>query len=100
MLNKITRRVPISRYTVDYVVEGFEGSKKHVVFETLSGVGQSDLLEIAEMYINMYETSDRAYYMSTDYTEKQLGLRTYEMPLTHFIEHAICRGEKNVPEEE
>ena len=101
MLNKITRRVPISRYSVDFVLDGFEEAKKHVEFETLSGLKSADLFEIAYMYIDdLSSIPGGTVYLSTDYREMPIGVFTYEMPLTHFIEQAIRRGEKNVPEEE
>lgn len=101
MLNRITRRVPISRYTVPYVVDGMDkATEKTVVFETLSDLRKADLFEIAYMFIDMYENHDKMAYLSSNYTEEQIGVFTYEMPLTHFIEHSTRRGEKNVPKED
>ena len=101
MLNKITRRVPISRYTVPYVLDGTDKAiEKTVVFETLSDLSKPDIYEMAFVYIDMYESSDSIAYLSSNFSEKHIGVFTYEMPLTRFIEHAIRRGEKNVPEEE
>lgn len=97
MLNKITRRIPISRYTVPYAVNG---TVKTVTIETLSDINRSDLLEVAAAYVNMHESVDANVFFSADYTEDPIGVFTYEMPLTHFIEHAIRRGEKNIPKEE
>ena len=100
MLNRITRRVPISRYTVPYVLDGTDKAiEKTVVFETLSGLSKPDIYEMAFVYIDMYESTDSIAYLSSNFTEEHIGVFTYEMPLTHFVEHAIRRGEKNVPEE-
>lgn len=98
MVNRITRRVPISRYNIPYVTSG---TVKTVELESLSGLNSSDLFEIARAYIEDFCVSyDSDVYISPDYREQPIGLYTYEMPLTHFIEHAIRRGEKNVPKEE
>lgn len=91
MLNRITRRVPVSRYNIPYIVDG---TVKTVEFETLSGMSTADLLETAKAYIVMYEEPGKEIYLSSDYRETAIGVYTYEMPLTHFIDHAIRRGEK------
>lgn len=98
MLNRITRRVPISRYSISYVTNG---NVKTVEIESLSGLNSSDLFEIARAYIEDFcASSYDDVYISPDYRETPIRVFTYEMPLTHFIQHAIRRGEKNVPEED
>lgn len=97
MVNRITRKVPISRYNIPYIVDG---TVKTVEFETLSGLSTADLFGMTNAYIDMYEKPEKEIYFSSDYRETEIGVFTYEMPLTHFIEHAIRRGEKNIPEEE
>ena len=98
MVNRITRRVPISRYSIPYVTGG---TVKTVELETLSGLNSADLFEIAQAYIDDFcATTEGDIYISPDYRETPIGIFTYEMPLTHFVEHAIRRGEKNVPEED
>ena len=98
MINRITRRVPISRYSIPYVTNG---NVKTVELESLSGLNSSDLFEIARAYIEDFcATNDGDVYISPDYRETPIRVFTYEMPLTHFIAHAIRRGEKNVPEED
>ena len=101
MVNRITRRVPISRYTVPYVLDGTDkANEKNVVFETLSDLSKSDIYQMAFIYIEMYEGRDSMFYLSSNFTEEHIGVFTYEMPLTHFILHSIRRGEKNIPKEE
>ena len=98
MLNRITRRVPISRYNIPYVTSG---TVKTVEFESLSGLNSSDIFEIAKAYIeDLCASYDSDVYISSDYRETPIGIFTYEMPLTRFIEHSIRRGEKNENKEE
>lgn len=98
MVNRITRRVPISRYNIPYVTSG---TVKTVEFESLSGLNSSDLFEIARAYIEDFcASSEEDVYISPEYRETPIRVFTYEMPLTHFIQHAIRRGEKNVPKED
>ena len=56
MLNRITRRVPVSRYNIPYIVDG---TVKTVEFETLSGLSSADLFETANVYISMYEKPEK-----------------------------------------
>ena len=98
MVNRITRRVPISRYSIPYVTGG---TVKTVELESLSGLNSSDLFEIARAYIDDFcASNDGDVYISPDYRETPIRVFTYEMPLTHFIEHAIRRGEKNENKED
>ena len=98
MINRITRRVPISRYNIPYVMNG---ALKTVEIETLSGLNSADLFEIARAYIEDFcASTDSDVYISPDYRETPIRIFTYEMPLTHFIAHAIRRGEKNENKED
>ena len=73
MLNKITRRVPVSRYNIPYIVDG---TVKTVEFETLSGLSSADLFEMANVYIDMYEEPEKEIYFSSDYREQAIGIYT------------------------
>lgn len=85
MVNRITRKIPVSFYKVKYTEEGKE---KEVVFESLSGLKAGDLITLARMYINMYTKSDATIYVSPDIEETPQGVHLYETSIVRFLDIA------------
>lgn len=85
MVNRITRKIPVSFYKVKYTEEG----KEHeVIFETLSGLKTGEVIDIAQTYINMYIKPDAAIYVSPDIEETPQGVHLYETSIVKFLEIA------------
>ena len=85
MVNRITRKIPVSAYKVKYTEEGKE---REVIFETLSGLKVGDVIDIAKTYINMYTKPDATIYVSPDFEETPQGVDLYETTLVEFLEIA------------
>ena len=85
MVNRITRKIPVSSYKVKYTEEGKE---REVIFETLSGLKSGDVISIAQTYINMYTKPDAVIYVSPDIEETPQGVHLYETTLVEFLEIA------------
>ena len=85
MVNRITRKIPVSRYKVKYTEDGTE---MEIVFETLSGLKQSEAISYAQTYINMNTKPDATIYVSPDIEETPQGVHLYETTLVEFLEIA------------
>ena len=83
MLNRITRKIPVSSYKVKYTADGTE---REVVFETLSGLKSSEVISYARAYINMYTDPCKKIFVSPDIEETTQGVHLYETTLTKFLE--------------
>ena len=85
MVNRITRKIPVSSYKVKYTADGTE---REVHFETLSGLKTGDVIAIAQTYINMYTKPDATVYVSPDIEETPHGVHIFETSLVKFLEIA------------
>lgn len=85
MLNRITRKIPVSAYKVKYTEEGKE---REANFESLSGLKAGDVINIAKTYINMFTKPDAVIYVSPDIEETPQGVHLYETTLVEFLEIA------------
>ena len=85
MLNRITRKIPVSRYKVKYTEEGTE---REIVFETLSGLKSGEVISYARAHINMYTDPCKKIFVSTDIVEIPLGVHLFETSLVKFLEVA------------
>lgn len=85
MLNRITRKIPVSRYKVKYTEDGTE---RQVVFETLSGLKSSEVIIYAQTRINMYTDPCKKIFVSPDIEETALGVHIFETSLVKFLEIA------------
>lgn len=92
MVNRITRKIPVSDYKVKYTEDGKE---REVVFETLSGLDASEILKLAGTYINMYTEPGKSIFVSPDIEETPQGVHLYETTLTEFLEIATPVKVKN-----
>ena len=92
MVNRITRKIPVSSYKVKYTEDGKE---RQVFFETLSGLNVGDVISIAKTYINMYTKPDAIIYVSPDIEETPQGVHLYESTLVEFLEIATPVKAKN-----
>ena len=92
MVNRITRKIPVSSYKVKYTADGTESE---VHFETLSGLKTGDVISIAKTYINMYTKPDAIIYVSPDIEETPQGVHLYESTLVEFLEIATPVKAKN-----
>lgn len=95
VVNRITRKIQVSRYKVKYTEDGTE---REIVFETLSGLKSGDVIRIAQTYINMYTKPDATIYVSPDIEETPQGVHLYETTLTEFLEIATPVKAKNKEE--
>ena len=85
MINRITRKIPVSSYKVKYTEDGKE---RQVFFETLSGLNVGDVISIAKTHINMYTKPDAVIYVSPDIEETPHGVHIFETSLVKFLEIA------------
>ena len=85
MVNRITRKIPVSRYKVKYTEDGAE---QEIVFETLSGLKPSEAISYAQTYINMHTDHCKKIFVSLDIEETPQGTRLYETTLVEFLEIA------------
>ena len=85
MINRITRKIPVSSYKVKYTEHAKE---RQVFFETLSGLNVGDVISIAKTYINMYTKPDAIIYVSPDIEETPQGVHLYETSIVKFLEIA------------
>ena len=85
MINRITRKIPVSFYRVKYTDDGKE---REVVFESLSGLKAGEVISIAQTYINMYTKPDAIIYISPDIEETPQGVHLYETSIVKFLEIA------------
>ena len=85
MVNRITRKIPVSSYKVKYTEEGKE---REVIFETLSGLNAGDVISIAKTYIDMYTKPDAIIYVSPDIEETPQGVHLYAASIVKFLEIA------------
>ena len=85
MVNRITRKIPVSRYKVKYTEDGTE---REVIFETLSGLKPSEVISYAQTRINMYTDPCKKIFVSTDIVEIPLGVHIFETSLVKFLEVA------------
>ena len=92
MVNRITRKIPVSSYKVKYTADGTE---REVHFETLSGLKTGDVIAVAKTYINMYTQPDGTVYVSPDIEETPQGVHLYESTLVEFLEIATPVKAKN-----
>lgn len=95
MVNRITRKIPVSRYKVKYTEDGKE---REVIFETLSGLKAGDVISIARSYLNMYTKPDATVYVSPDIEETPQGVHLYETTLVEFLKFATPVKVKNMEE--
>ena len=95
MLNRITRKIPVSRYKVKYTEDGTE---RETIFETLSGLKPSEAISYAQTYINMYTDPCKKIFVSPDIEETTQGVHLYETTLTEFLEIATPVKVKNKEE--
>lgn len=95
MLNRITRKIPVSKYKVKYTEEGTE---RETVFETLSGLRPSEAISYAQTYINMYTDPCKKIFVSPEIEETPQGARLYETTLVEFLEIATPVKVKNKEE--
>lgn len=95
MPNRITRKIPVSRYKVTYTEDGTE---REIVFETLSGLKPSEAISYAKTYINMYTDPCKKVFVSPDIEETPQGVHLYETTLTEFLEIAMPVKVKNKEE--
>ena len=95
MLNRITRKIPVSRYKVMYTEDGTE---REIVFETLSGLKSNEVISYARAYINMYADPCKKIFVSPDIEEDPQGVHLYETTLTDFLEIATPVKVKNKEE--
>ena len=95
MVNRITRKIPVSSYKVKYTEDGKE---RQVFFETLSGLNVGDVISIAKTYINMYTKPDAIIYVSPEIEETPRGVHMYESTLVEFLEIATPVKAKNKEE--
>ena len=92
MINRITRKIPVSSYKVKYTADGTE---REVHFETLSGLKQSEAISYAQAYINMYTDPGKKIFVSPDIEETPQGVHLYESTLVEFLEIATPVKAKN-----
>ena len=85
MLNRITRKIPVSRYKVNYTEDGTE---RETIFETLSGLKPSEAISYAQTYINMYTDPCKKIFVSPDIEETPQGVHLYETTIVKFLEIA------------
>lgn len=95
MLNRITRKIPVSRYKVKYTEDGTE---REIVFETLSGIKTSEAISYAQTRINMYTDPCKKIFVSPDIEETPQGVHLYETTLVDFLEIATPVKVKNKEE--
>lgn len=95
MVNRITRKIPVSRYKVKYTEDGKE---REIVFETLSGLNSIEVISYARAYINMYTEHCKKIFVSPDIEETAQGVHLYETTLTEFLEIATPVKGKNKEE--
>ena len=88
MVNRITRKIPVSKYKVKYTEDGTE---REIVIETLSGLKPSEV-------INIYFGPCKKIFVSPDIEETAQGVHLYETTLTEFLEIATPVKEKNKEE--
>ena len=92
MVNRITRKIPVSKYKVKYTEDGTE----HViVFETLSGLRPSEAISYAQTYVKMFVDPCKKIFVSPDTEEIPQGVHLYETTLTDFLEIATPVKVKN-----
>lgn len=95
MLNRITRKIPVSKYKVKYTEDGTE----HViVFETLSGLKPSEVISYAQTYVDMFVDPCKKIFVSPDIEETPQGVHLYETTLVEFLEIATHVKVKNKEE--
>ena len=87
MLNRITRKIPVSRYKVKYTEDGKE---REIVFETLSGLNSIEVISYARAYIGMYTDHCKKIFVSPDIEETPQGVHLYETSIVKFLEIATC----------
>lgn len=85
MLNRITRKILVSRYKVKYTEDGTE---REIVFETLSGLKTGELISIAETKIAKYSNPESKIFVSPDIEETPQGVYTFATSLVEFLEIA------------
>ena len=95
MVNRITRKIPVSRYKVKYTEDGKE---REVVLETLSGLNSIEVISYARAYINLYTNYCKKIFVSPDIEETPQGVHLYETTLTEFLEIAKPVKVKNKEE--
>ena len=96
MVNRITRKIPVSFYKVKYTEDGKE---REVTFDTLSGLKAGDVVSLARMYINMYTKPDATIYVSPDIEEIPQGVHLYETTIVKFLEIATLVDIAKIKEE-
>ena len=85
MVNRITRKIPVSRYKVKYTEDGTECE---TIFETLSGLKPCEAISYAQTYINMHTDPCKKIFVSPDIEETPQGVHLYETTLVEFLEIA------------
>ena len=95
MVNRITRKIPVSRYKVRYTEDGTE---RETIFETLSGLKPSEAISYARTYIYMCTDPRKKIFVSPDIEETPQGVHLYETTLTEFLEIATPVKVKNKEE--
>ena len=95
MVNRITRKIPVSRYKVKYTEDGTE---REIFFETLSGLNPIEVISHARAYINMYTDQSKKIFVSPDIEETPQGVHLYETTLTEFLAIATPVKVKNKEE--
>lgn len=85
MVNRITRKIPVSTYKIKYTEDGNE---RDLIIVSLSGLKTGELISIAETKIAKYTNPESKIFVSTDIEETPLGVHIFETSLVKFLEIA------------
>lgn len=83
MVNRITRKIPVSSYKVKYTIDGKE---RDVSFVTLSGLDASEIIRIVRQHMSPY----KSIFVSPDVEETPIGTRLYETTIVKYLEIATA----------
>lgn len=82
MVNRITRKIPVSSYKVKYTEDGEERDMR---LTSLSGLKTGELINIVKTKL---ANSESKIFISTDIEETPLGVHNFETTLVRFLEIA------------
>lgn len=85
MVNRITRKIPVSTYKIKYTEDGKE---RDLLLVSLSGLKTGELISIAETKITKYTNPESKIFVSTDIKETPQGVHIFETSLVKFLEIA------------
>lgn len=85
MLNRITRKIPVSTYKIKYTEDGKECD---MMLVSLSGLKTGELISIAETQIAKYSNPESKIFVSTEIEETPQGVHLYETTIVKFLEIA------------